>query len=271
MTEPGPGCAPVDRGGGSSREYALCELVEVTAVPASSVHHYRRLGLIPEPRRLSANRFVYDQRHVAALSAIRSLRQRGLTLDEIRRSLPALVVDTGSGAGAAVDPLLVSRVADASPTARLIDAVLRTSSAHGFGDMSVVSLCSDAGVAKATFYRCFGSKDALFVAAAAAAIERTATGFAAEIAQHDVDPAMVFARCLRPSLPVLLELAKRAIQEPAVTAAPTMSLFAGLADHVGRAVGCGGDAELIARAGGVVIVMAVVKIFGELLRNASPG
>src|SRR6185312_16159046 len=173
----------------------------------------------------------YDERHIAALRAVRSLRRRGLALDEIRSSLPALLVPETATEGSAIDAELLEQVADASPAARLVDAALRGFSTHGFDEMSVATLCSDAGVAKATFYRCFGSKDALFVAAANAAVERAVAGFTAEMAGGEsTDHAAIFARHLRASLPVLLELAKRTTQEPAATVGATVSLFAELAE-----------------------------------------
>ena len=71
-----------------------------TGVPAASIHHYRRLGLLPEPERAARNRFVYDQRHVEAYArlaeiivkrmdvekfASRFSRSRRLTDDSMRK------------------------------------------------------------------------------------------------------------------------------------------------------------------------------------------
>ncbi|HEY7629000.1 MAG TPA: MerR family transcriptional regulator, partial [Ilumatobacteraceae bacterium] len=75
---------PTEWGRREGDGFGIADLVARTEVPASSIHHYVRLGLIPQPERAAPNRFLYDDRHVAALGIIRSLRQRGRTLDEIR-------------------------------------------------------------------------------------------------------------------------------------------------------------------------------------------
>src|SRR5439155_19252185 len=72
--------------------FAIGELVARTGVPAATVHHYLRMGLLPPARRTAPNRFLYDERHVQALRLIRVLRERrGLPLPVIRRVLPDLL------------------------------------------------------------------------------------------------------------------------------------------------------------------------------------
>ncbi|MGH8996376.1 MAG: MerR family transcriptional regulator, partial [Acidimicrobiales bacterium] len=61
----------MDSGGGGPH-LSLSELVEQTGVPASTIHYYRRSGLIPEPIHQSASRFIYDRSHVEALTRLRS-------------------------------------------------------------------------------------------------------------------------------------------------------------------------------------------------------
>src|SRR5206468_3421442 len=57
-----------------------------------TVHHYLRLGLLPRPDRSGRHRFLYDERHVRALTLIRLLRERRrLPLDAIRKVLPDLL------------------------------------------------------------------------------------------------------------------------------------------------------------------------------------
>src|SRR5690349_11316581 len=72
--------------------FTLRQLVELSGVPAPSIHQYRRMGLLPEPRQRAANLFLYDARHVTALRMIRELRDRnGLRLETIHKILPALL------------------------------------------------------------------------------------------------------------------------------------------------------------------------------------
>src|SRR5262249_49799240 len=73
-------------------QFGMAELVERTGVPAPSIHHYLRMGLLPRPKQVATNRFAYDRRHEQALLLIRLLRERRrLSLQVIRRVLPQLL------------------------------------------------------------------------------------------------------------------------------------------------------------------------------------
>ncbi|MGH9120345.1 MAG: MerR family transcriptional regulator, partial [Acidimicrobiales bacterium] len=66
--------------------------MERTGVPASTIHHYRRMGLLATGDSVATNRFCYGTEHVEALRVIRQLRERrGLPLDEIADVLPGLM------------------------------------------------------------------------------------------------------------------------------------------------------------------------------------
>ena len=56
--------------------FSMAELVDRTGVPASTVHHYVRRGLLATPTRVAPKRFLYGPEHVDALRVIRGLRQR---------------------------------------------------------------------------------------------------------------------------------------------------------------------------------------------------
>jgi DNA-binding transcriptional MerR regulator len=239
--------------------YRISEVVRLTAVPASSIHHYRRLGLVPEPQRVSARQFLYDDSHVAALRVIRSLRARGCTLEEVREVLPEVLPDVGLD----LDELVTHR----NPAAKLIDAAIDAFAEHSFREVSIADLCERGDVAKATFYRCFDSKEALFLEAARAVVERAIDGFTAESARTDPQHhTAIFAQHLRRGLPVLLELAKRVTQESGPTAGEAVTLFADLARRLGRVVNPNGDEIQSRQAGGLLIMLAVVDIFQGLMQ-----
>jgi AcrR family transcriptional regulator len=261
--------SPVDWGAPCGDRYGIREIVELTGVPASSIHHYRRLGLVPEPHRTSVKQFLYDDRHVAALRLIRALRQRGRSLDEIREALPSLLHGDDERAISAESLDGGDFESDRRAKTKLIDAAMEAFSEHSFREVSIAGLCERAGVAKGTFYRWFDSKEALFLATAGAAVERAIVGFASEAPMVDLaDHAAAFARHLRPALPVLLEMAKRVTQESGPTIAATVGLFADLARRLGRIVNQDGGSEHVLQAGGWLIMLAVVKLFEELMGSA---
>jgi len=247
--------APIAWGEPGTARYSIGELVLRTGVPASSVHHYRRLGLLPEPTRGPAKQSVYDDRHVAALTAVRSLRARGCTLAEIYD----VVQDLGCG-----DDL--EQVGDRNPETKLIDAAIVAFGEHGFHEVSIAALCERAEVAKGTFYRCFDSKQALFLAAAQAVITRATDAFAAEAgAAPPAAHPELFARHLRHGLPLLFELAKRLTQDADPAIEDAAAMFADLARRLGRTVSPAAADDQAEPAGGLLIMLALVKIFEELL------
>ena len=207
--------------------YTIGEVVGLAGVPASTIHHYRRLGLIPEAVRTASNQPRYDDRHVAALTIVRSLRRRGCSLEEIREVLPGLLAERGCAAGDGL--ALAEQVGDHSPEARLIDTAIDAFAEQGYSEVSVTALCERADVAKGTFYRCFDSKETLFLATARAIIERATASFDAEAATIPApDQPAALAGHLRRGLPVLFELAKRITQEAGPSIGATATMFAGL-------------------------------------------
>jgi AcrR family transcriptional regulator len=264
---------PECRGG----SYRIAEVAALTRVPTSSIHHYLRLGLIPEPQRRASNQFIYDDRHIRALAIIRSLRAGGRTLEEIRVALPKVWASDADCVETAVDAYFDSDPRPTGPASRLIDAAISAFAGRGYGDVTIGDLCERAGVAKATFYRHFPNKNSVFLAAAMAVVERAVVGFERELRSGPVpNPAATFATYLRPGLPVLFELAKQAIATepgapPAVAAA--VPLFVDFAERVGRLVrdggvgGAGGDdADADAKSGALVVLLALVDIFNQVFQ-----
>jgi DNA-binding transcriptional MerR regulator len=257
--------SPVNWGDPGGDRYRIGDVVAVTGVPASSIHHYRRIGLVPEPQRASAHQFLYDDRHVTALRIIRSLRGRGCTLEEIRDVLPELL--HAHRRRAATNGLDVSElISDRHPESKLIDAAIAAFAEASFSEVSIADLCERADVARGTFYRCFDGKEALFRASARAVVERAVDGFTAEVPTADpTTHVAILARHLRRGLPVLFELAKRVTQESGPSVAETVTMFADLARRLGRVVNPDGDEVQTRQAGGLLIMLAVVEIFQGLM------
>jgi AcrR family transcriptional regulator len=185
-------------------------------VPASTVHHYLRCGLIPPPNRCSPNRFSYDERHVTTLRLIRVLRERrGLGLEEIAAELPGLLAR----------PDTAARLAEADPDGevdvarRLVGAAIEAFRSRSFAEVTVSDVAEAAGVAKGSVYRYFASKEDLFTAAIERVLADTATQFADTVdrlggpdgvATAPDGTAAEFARLVAHAMPMLLELGARA-------------------------------------------------------------
>lgn len=244
-------------------QFTMGELVRQTKVPASSIHHYLRLGLLPPPQRSTANKFLYDDRHCQALLAIRTLRDKSqMPLEQIRILLPEFLRA----------PQRVSEIASQIVVSEkdireaLLDAAIEAFGEHSYGEVSVADISERAGVAKGSFYLHFNSKRAVFLASAEAVGERSAAHFR-QLMQDAGDPskqqaAELFAKCLRPGLPVFLELAKRAVQEEPEYVEEARQVFHGMADRVGRNLSDSADAY---RHGGALILDAIAHVFYDLV------
>ncbi len=51
------------------------DLVRESGLPASTIHHYIRIGLLPAPERPTSNSARYDQRHLDRLGAVGRIRR----------------------------------------------------------------------------------------------------------------------------------------------------------------------------------------------------
>lgn len=262
--------APVDWGRREGVGFGIAALVARTDVPASSIHHYLRLGLVPQPERTAPNRFVYDDRHIAALGIIRSLRRHGRTLEEIRVVMPNLWQRGQARCQAAVDEY-IERQHQQAPMARLMDAAIEAFGRQSFGEVSIDSLCSRADIAKGTFYRHFANKEALFLDASREVVERAVRGFAEEM-RGGLTPDYTgrFARHLRPALPLMFELGKRSVADSGSTVRDAISLFVDLVERLGRVVRPDAGAEA-AQVGGMLVMMSLVQIFTGLLGPDATG
>jgi len=223
------------------REFTIAELVEQSGVPATTIHHYRRLGLLPAPREVAPNRFLYDERHVESLRLVRLLRdRRHLSLPTIAGILPELLGssddpnrDEQAFRPAMWDQVVAAREATHGARRALLDAARKAFAGRGYADVNVADLCETVGIAKGSFYRHVPSKEALFLSACEAAVEDVRTAF---IARVDRDgpfgsaelASAELARALAPELPLLLELVTRALQHQPDPGRTARALFAPL-------------------------------------------
>jgi AcrR family transcriptional regulator len=237
----GPDCAA----GGT---FPASVLSERTGTPVPTIHHYRHLGLLPEPIQLASNRFLYDERHVEALDVIRLLRERrNLPLEVIRDMLPDLLSFGGCGALGSEDwDVLIDTHLEhcgaGAVSARLVAAAREAFAQHGYAGVNVADICVSAGIAKGSFYRYFDSKDEIFLAAARSTVEAVGD-------QLDKLPAPMSERqaterlqlLLGPMAPLLLEVALAELRRQPNLAGVVAAIAAGLATRLGPRLATRGD------------------------------
>ena len=247
--------------------FSMAELTDRSGVPASTVHHYVRRGLLPPPVRVTAKHFLYGPEHVDALRVIRHLRRRQrLPLARIAELLPEILADGAEGFESPVrdgDDPRTSTVAE-----RILDVAIEAFGLHSYGEVSVADLCAGANIAKGTFYRHFDSKGQVFVRAAERVVLQSLARFREALEQGPQPPDMqaagtACAAALRPGLPVLLELAKRAMLHEPTYVIEARDAFRMLVAEMGDILRPG-DADNQALAG-VVVLDAVTQVFRGLV------
>jgi AcrR family transcriptional regulator len=194
----------------------MAELVARTGVSAPTVRYYLSEGLLPPPVRVSANRFLYDERHVEAIRLVRLLRdRRGLPIDKIRALLPDLLPDLlGQPEGGAFRPEVwqqllavhTGRPAGPSTAERLLEEAVGAFSAHGYAEVTVDDVCHATGIAKGSFYRHFRSKDELFSTVCLEVASRAIASSEGHLGAEEV------AGALASHGPVILDLCSLAAQ-----------------------------------------------------------
>jgi AcrR family transcriptional regulator len=217
---------------------SVAELSARTGVPVPTIHHYRRVGLLPEPALRGTRRFVYDDRHVEALRLIRLLRERRrLPLESIRDVLPELLAGelaAGSSPGRTeeADELIASLVEPegSEPPAALLAAARTAFNERGYDGTSVGELCVAADIAKGTFYRYFSSKEEAFagvVRSIGSELAEAARGLRSGIGPQGASVSM--AEALQPFLPLLLEAMSRELRDDATLQGATAELAEAIA------------------------------------------
>lgn len=209
----------------TQRLFSMAELLERTGLPAATIRYYLGLGLLPEPVRVSANRFLYDERHAELLRLIRLVRERrGLSIEAIGKVLPELLPDLYDMPSSGVfNPAMWDELIEAashiagvpSVPERLVDAGVGLFSQHGYADVSIDDVCRSARIAKGSFYRHFASKEELFFATAEESVRRAAADLVADVPATPLEEEELSKRietAVGPYLVIFLDVASLATQ-----------------------------------------------------------
>ena len=138
----------------SGAQLTVSDLAERSSLPVSTIRYYVREGLIPAVQRLSRTRTLYNGEHLKALETIKSLREAGVPLTEIR-SRTTHVTDTPSD----------SAIAEARRN-DVLEAATNCFLSTGFARTSLGAIARGASMSKATLYRYYSSKEEIFMACA---------------------------------------------------------------------------------------------------------
>jgi DNA-binding transcriptional MerR regulator len=226
-------CANAGIGG---ETFGVTELASRSGVPVPTIHHYRKLGLLPSAEQVVPNRFVYGERHLAALGAIRALRAHQVPLDTVRELLPELLeTSAGTFSEESWERVIARTVPMVDPaTERLLDTARTAFARHGYDGVSVSEICEAAGIAKGTFYRYFDSKDAIFVAAARSTVDAVGEELDRRGGTLSESEAMgELESLLAPLAPLLLEAATRELRDGPKSPGIVASVAQGLAARLG--------------------------------------
>lgn len=189
-------------------QFTLSELVARSGVPASTIHSYRRRGLIPSPKRAAANRFVYDESHLEALQAIRT--------------------QAGS---------------QAECRERIVAAAIEAFKTRSYSEVTISEIAEASQMAKGNVYRYFDSKEDLLTAAIESLLEDTDSRFQSAVdalggpegLRSDEDKAtLMFGYLVADVLPILLELGARAAKGHEPSADLGRKVLRTLAETAGR-------------------------------------
>ena len=218
----------------SQTRMSLSELVERSGVPASTIHHYRRTGLIPPPVREAANRFGYDDSHLQALLEIRSHTSESPELRE-----------------------------------RIVDTAIDAFRTHSYNEVTVSDIAESCHMAKGSVYRYFESKEELLTAAIEKLLNDTAKRFeetveslggAEGLNANPEKAALVFGHLLAGVLPMLLELGARAAKGHEPSADLARKVLRTLAETGGRPFAPNGSVDDAVTAGLGVIERAFATV-----------
>jgi AcrR family transcriptional regulator len=132
----------------------IAELARLSGVHRSTIHHYLNVGLLPPPQAAGPKLHWFGSDHLLKLREIGALRKRGWSLSRIRTHLTRArvkkrerdVQDDGDAIGGRI----------------LEHATLRFAE-RGYDGVRLNELARELGIAKATLYRRFRSKQELFI------------------------------------------------------------------------------------------------------------
>ncbi len=127
-----------------AHEYGLADLADISGVTERTIRYYQNERLLPKPGKKGRDA-IYNDEHRERLAVITELRDRGLTLQNIRHlvasKLPTRTVSEWLG----VDATLSAPWSDDRPTTTSHDELVALISDHGEAPKGLIGELHDAG------------------------------------------------------------------------------------------------------------------------------
>ena len=137
----------------------ITDLEKASGIPRSTIYYYVREGLLPTAQKAAASRALYTDRHLALLHDISTLKERGVSLQDIKKRLAAEIEAAGS-----TDVDLVAEQNEQTRQA-ILAAAARLFVRKGYKRTRVADIIAEVGITPPVFYGHFPSKQELFVEA----------------------------------------------------------------------------------------------------------
>jgi len=139
------------------------DLSKKSGVSRYSIHHYLRLGLLPEPHKKNKTMAYYGEVHLERLNLIKTLRDQGLSLYVIQQMLTQNTEARDFKNSIKRNPAARQvRKQKELKRKELIVTAGRVFSEKGYYRTSISDITDELGIGKSTFYLYFRNKKELF-------------------------------------------------------------------------------------------------------------
>jgi AcrR family transcriptional regulator len=135
----------------------IADLEGASGVHRSTIHHYLNVGLLPAPRALGPKLHLFGPDHVSRLKEIQRLRASGWGLARIRTHLAER-----HRVEVRPDTCQEERHSDGTRQ-RIVERATPLFAERGYDGVRLSDVARELGIGKATIYRYFPNKQALFV------------------------------------------------------------------------------------------------------------
>lgn len=169
----------------SAKMHKISEIARLTGISVSTIKFYLSQKLLPEPVKVGPNVAYYDSRFLERLKVVKSMRESGLSIKDIKAILEKHPFEnqaqwheflSRAKRGKSFDLAPEQKIAVLSTEERrkekILEAAFNVFSSKGFHKTTMDDIAREAGVSKGTCYQYFKGKEAIFTATIGVTLER---------------------------------------------------------------------------------------------------